>query len=101
MFKTLMKTAVAVSIAAGGVIAFTSGAASAAKPTITAGAGSSISCAITGVAHLSVPLVNDWVASAHATDPVAAVAALANRQYAQNGPVLTTIKGGGTCTGTV
>jgi len=99
--KTLMRSALAASIAAGGVIALTSGTAGAAKPIITAGAGSSISCAITKVAHLSVPLMNDWVASAHASDPVAAVAALANRQYAQNGPVLTTIKGGGTCTGTV
>ncbi len=100
MLKTLLKSALAVSIAAGGVIALTSGTAGAAKPTITAGAGSSISCAITGVAHLSVPLMNDWVASAHASDPVAAVAALADQQYAQNGPSTATIKGSGTCTGT-
>ena len=101
MFKTLMKSALAVSLAAGGVIALSSAPAFAGKPTITAGAGSSISCAITASIKLSVPLKNDWVQSAHASDPVAAVVALADTQFAGNGPEGVAIKGSGTCTGTV
>lgn len=101
MFRTVIKSALAVSLAAGGVIALSSTPAFAGKPTITAGAGSSISCTITAGVKLSVPLKNDWVKSAHSTDPVAAVAALANTQFAGNGPEVVTIKGKGTCTGTV
>ena len=48
-----------------------------------------------------MPLKNDWVQSAHATDPEAAVVAIANTQFAGNGPEGITIKGSGTCTGTV
>lgn len=101
MSKTLIKSALALAVAAGGLIALSAAPAAAAKPTIIAGPGSSISCDITGVAKLSVPLMNDWVASAHASDPVAAVVALADQMYALNGPENTTIKGKGTCTGTV
>ena len=101
MFKTVMKSALAVSLAAGGVIALSSAPAFAGKPTITAGAGSSIHCSITASTKLSVPLKNDWVQSAHATDPEAAVVAIADTQFGANGPEGVTIKGSGTCTGTV
>ncbi len=101
MFKIVMKSALAVSLAAGGAIALSSAPAFAGKPTITAGAGSSIHCDITASIKLSVPLKNDWVQSAHATDPVAEVAAIGDTQFAANGPEAPAIKGSGTCTGTV
>jgi hypothetical protein len=101
MFRTVMKSALAVSLAAGGVIALSSAPAFAGKPTITAGAGSSLHCNITASAKLSVPLKNDWVKSAHASDPEAAVRAIADTAFAGNGPEGVTIKGSGTCTGTV
>ena len=101
MFRTIMKTALAVSLAAGSAVALSATPAFAGKPTITAGAGSSISCNITAGIKLSVPLKNDWVQADHASDPVAAVAALADQTFAANGPEIITIKGSGTCTGTV
>jgi len=101
MFKTVMKSALAVSLVAGGAIALSSTPAFAGKPTITAGTGSSLHCDITASIKLSVPLKNDWVKSAHASDPNAAVAAIADTTFAGNGPEGTSIKGSGTCTGTV
>ena len=43
--------------------------------TITAGAGSSVSCTITGGAKIATPLMNDWSQAAHASDPGDAAAA--------------------------
>ncbi len=101
MFRTVMKSALAVSLVAGGAVALSSTPAFAGKPTITAGAGSSISCSITAGIKLSVPLKNNWVQSAHSSDPNTAVAAIADTLFAANGPEIITIKGSGTCTGTV
>jgi hypothetical protein len=101
MFRTVMKSALVLSLVGGSAVALSATPAFAGKPTITAGTGSSISCDITASIKLSVPLKNDWVQAAHSSDPVAAVAAIADTQFAADGPEIITIKGSGTCTGSV
>ena len=63
MIKSIVKSALVASLAAGGVIALTAVPASAAKITITAGAGSSVSCSTNATAKLAPALKNDWVAA--------------------------------------
>jgi hypothetical protein len=101
MFRTVLKSALALSLIGGSAMALSASPAFAGKPTITAGAGSSISCDITASIKLSVPLKNDWVQADHSSDPVAAVAAIVDTQFGADGPEIVTIKGSGTCTGTV
>ncbi len=98
MLKSVIRTALVASLAAGGVIAITAIPASAAKITIVAGTGSSASCDLAATAKLSPALKNDWTASPG--DSVPAVAALPNTPFASPGPVVTSAKGTGTCTGT-
>ena len=101
MIKTVVKTALAASLAAGGLVALAATPASAGGITVTAGSGSSISCSITASAKLSPALKNDWVASQHSTDPQAVIAALPNTTFASASPAATSGKGSGTCSGTV
>ncbi len=98
MIKSTIRSAVILSLAAGGVIALTAVPASASSITITAGAGSSVSCTTNATAKLAPALKNDWAASP--SDSVPAVAALADTQFAAAGPVTTSAKGTGSCTGT-
>lgn len=93
--------AAAVAVATGGLVVFTAGASGAGAPTITAGSGSSLSCNVTGSGKLNPGLKNDWVQADHSSDPVAAVAAIPNTTFGSPGPVEVTVKGTGTCTGTV
>ena len=88
-------------VATSGLVAATTGVSVAAKPTITAGPGSSLSCNITASAKLSPGLKNDWVQADHSTDPDPAVVALPNTTFGAAGPVIVSVKGSGTCTGTV
>jgi hypothetical protein len=83
-------------------------AANAAKPTITAGSGSDVTCAIGGKAKLDPPLKNDWVQADHQSDPngnatvVAAMASIPDTTYSVFGPVTTSAKIKSiSCTGTV
>lgn len=98
MIRTVIRTTLVASLAAGGMIALTAIPASAAKVTIVAGAGSSASCTTNASSKLAPALKDDWVASP--SDSVPAVAALPNTQFASAGPVVTSAKGTGTCSGT-
>ena len=69
--------------------------------TITAGTSSTVNCSITAKGKLSPPLKYDWVQADHSGDRVAAVAAMANTTFGPDGPITTTVKGTGTCTGSV
>jgi hypothetical protein len=99
--KKVLMGAAALAVATSGLVAATAGVSGAGKPTITAGPGSSLSCNITASGKLNPPLKNDWVAADHSTDPDPAVVALPNTTFGASGPVLVSIKGSGTCTGTV
>ncbi len=101
MFKRLLVGTAAVIIGTTGLVAVTAGVSGASKPTITAGPGSSVSCNITASVKLSPSLKNDWVAADHSTDPDPAVVALPNTTFGTDGPVIVSLKGSGTCTGTV
>jgi hypothetical protein len=94
MFRTIVRSALVVSIAAGGTLVLTALPASA-KTIITAGAGSSASCTTQASAKLAPALKNNWTAAPG--DSVPAVAALPTTVFASNGPVVTTAKGTGTC----
>ena len=72
MFRTIIRSALVVSIAAGGTLVLTALPASA-KTIITAGAGSSASCTTQASAKLAPALKNDWTAVPG--DSVPAVAA--------------------------
>lgn len=98
MLRTTLKAALVASLAAGGMIALTAVPAAAAKTVITAGTGSSANCSLTASAKLSPTLKNDWTASPG--DSVPAVAALPTTTYGVSGPVTTSAKGTGSCTGT-
>ena len=101
MKARLIKSGLAAVVAVGGMLAMTATSASAHTPTITAGAGSSVSCQITGSAKLVPPIKNDWTQSQHSSDPDPAVVAIPDTVFAANGPVTTTAKGAGTCSGNV
>jgi len=101
MFKKVLVGTAALAVAASGLVAITAGVSGASKPTITAGPGSSLSCNITAKGKLSPGLKNDWVQADHSTDPDPAVVAIPNTTFGSNGPVIVSIKGSGTCTGTV
>ena len=99
MFKTVIKSALAASLAAGGLIALSSGVASAAAVTVTAGAGSSLSCGLNATAKLDPALKNGWTQTT--TDTIPAVNNLPTTSFASPGPVSIASKGSGTgCTGT-
>jgi hypothetical protein len=101
MIRKLTLTAVTLSVAFGALVS-TATAAHAAKPTVTAGPGSSVSCNITAKGKLSVKLQNNWVQADHAADPDPLVAAVPNTDFAGAPvPVTTSVKAGGACTGTV
>jgi hypothetical protein len=117
--KLVAIAAAAVAIS-GGML---SSRAEAGKPTITAGAGSSVTCDFTAKASFlsgttPTALKNDWAQSAHQSDPgfnsktntsgdpkvTAAVGAVPDQQFSVNGPITTNSKGKtvtGSCTGTV
>lgn len=101
MIRKLLIGASALAVASAGLVAASTATAAAGTPTITAGPGSSISCNITASVKVSPSLKNDWIQSQHTSDPVAAVAAIPDTTFASNGPVIVTVKGTGTCTGTV
>jgi hypothetical protein len=99
MFKTVIKSALAASLAAGGLIALSAGVASAAPVTVTAGAGSSLSCALNASAKLNPSLKNSW--NKTTSDTIPAVNNLPTTAFASPGPVSIASKGSGTgCTGT-
>jgi hypothetical protein len=89
---------VALALAEVGLVA---GPAGAAKPTITAGPGSSVHCAITAKVKLYTKLKNEWVQADHQSDPSAAVRAIPDTRFSENGPVATRVKGKGTCSGSI
>jgi len=101
MFRKLAVVVAGLAVATGGLVATTAGVSGAAKPTVTAGPGSHISCNVTAKVSVTPSLKNNWIQSQHATDPDAAVRAIVNTTFAANGPVLISAKGSGTCTGTV
>jgi hypothetical protein len=99
MLKTVVKSALAASLAAGGLIAVSAGVASAAAVTVTAGAGSSLSCGLNATAKLTPALKNGWTKTT--TDTIPAVNSLPTTAFAAAGPVALASKGTGTgCTGT-
>lgn len=99
MFKVLMKSALAASLAAGGLVALAAVPASAATIKVTAGTGSTVNCNLTATAKLKPALKLDWVASQHSSDPQAAVKALPNTTLSDPSPAALSAKGTGTCTG--
>ena len=99
MFKILIKSALAASLAAGGLIAISAVPASAATVKVTAGTGSTVNCNLTASAKLKPALKSDWVASQHSTDPQSVIKNLLNTTFASPVPVVTSAKGTGTCTG--
>jgi hypothetical protein len=88
-------------LAVGGLVASAGPASAAAKPDITAGPGSSVQCSITAKVKLAPGLKNDWVKADHQSDSSAAVRAIPDTRFAASGPVSTSVKGKGTCTGSV
>jgi hypothetical protein len=100
MFKTVIKSALAASLAAGGMIALTAGVASAGGVTITAGTGSSVTCGLNSTAKLAPALKNNWNADSTDNADHPAVAALPTTVFAANGPVAISAKATGSCTGT-
>lgn len=101
MIRRILLSSVALVLATLGLATVSATTSGAAATVITAGAGSHVTCNITASVKLTPSLKNDWVQSAHASDPVAAVAAIADTQFAAAGPVVIKVKGSGTCTGTV
>ncbi len=101
MFRKIAVVVAGLAVATGGLVAATAGVSGASKLTVTAGAGSSISCNITAKVKLTPSLKNNWIQSQHAGDPDAAVRAIVDTTFAANGPVIISVKGSGTCTGTV
>lgn len=75
--------------------------ATAGPPTITKADSISVTCSVVGKAKLTPPLKNDWVQSAHSTDPEAGVRNLPDQRFSADGPTTTAAKTKGTCTGTM
>jgi hypothetical protein len=101
MFRKIAVVVAGLAVATGGLVALTAGVSGAAKPIVTAGPGSSIKCSVTAKVKVSPSLKNNWVKSQHTSDPDVAVRAIVDTTFAANGPVLISVKGSGTCTGTV
>jgi hypothetical protein len=101
MFRKLAVLVAGLAVATGGLVVATTGVSGAGKPTVTAGPGSTINCNITAKVKLAPSLKNNWVQSQHASDPDAAVRNIPDTTFAANGPVLISVKGSGSCTGTV
>jgi hypothetical protein len=100
MLRKTLIGASALAVAVGGLVGGTALSASAKTQTITATSGN-VNCSITAKAKLSPSLKNNWVQSEHSSDPNAAVRAIPNTTFAQNGPVQTTAKAKSiSCTGT-
>lgn len=102
MVRKLVLAGVAGAVAFAG-LAVAGDVASAAKPTITAGPGSSVTCTMQpSAAKLKPALKDNWVAAAHASDPWDGVAALPDTTLALPGPVAVKLKVKSlSCTGTV
>src|SRR5664279_3002150 len=98
MFRKIAVVVAGLAVATGGLVVATAGVSGAAKPTVTAGPGSSISCSITAKIKVTPSLKNNWIQSQHASDPDAAVRAIVDTTFATNGPALISGKGSGTCT---
>jgi hypothetical protein len=98
MIRTVIKTALAASLVAGGFIALTAIPAAAKTITITASGASSLNCSITATVKISPSLKDDWTQTA---DFYTAVAALPTTVFASLTPGTTSSKAAGTCTGTV
>src|ERR1700676_526716 len=101
MFRKFIVVVAGLAVATGGLVTATAGVSGAAKITVTAGPGSSISCNITAKVKVTPGLKNNWIKSQHSSDPDAAVQAIPDTTFAANGPVLISAKGSGTCTGSV
>lgn len=101
MFRKIAVVVAGLAVATGGLVATTAGVSGAAKVTITAGPHSSISCNVTAKVKLSPALKNNWIQSQHASDPDPAVRGIPNTTLAANGPIMVSVKGSGSCTGTV
>jgi len=100
MLRRTVIAAATTALAVGGLVGGSALNASAAKPTITATSGN-VNCSITAKTKLSPSLKNNWVQSQHQSDPNAAVRAIPNTTFAQNGPVLVTAKAKSvSCSGT-
>lgn len=101
MIRRIALAGVAGAVALGGLAAM-GGSAYAAKPIITAGAGSSVSCSLTSSAKVSPALKDNWVHADHQSDPNLAVRAIPDTVLATAGPVTVTAKSKSvSCTGTV
>jgi hypothetical protein len=102
MIRKFAVAAAAGAIALSGLAAFGGGVASAKTIKITAGAGSHVHCELAAsTAKVKPALKDNWIASDHQDDSVAAVRAIPNTPFADNGPV--TVKSKPTtqsCTGT-
>jgi len=103
--KWLGATGAVMAIGAAGFLAAPSSANGAVPPVVATHG--SISCSITGPAKLAPALVDDWTAADHASDSSTAVqtfkdavASIPEHTYASNGPVSTSAKIAGTCSGT-
>jgi YVTN family beta-propeller protein len=103
MFKRLVPCCAVLAVMVGGFVTITGGAVQAAmvKPTVLAGPGSSVQCAIAAKATPTPALKDDWVQAQHSTDPDAAVVALPNTTFSSPGAPQINITGRGTCTGNV
>jgi hypothetical protein len=100
MFRRTLIAAATTALAVGGLVGGSAVEASAKTPLITATSGN-VNCSITAKVKLSPSLKNNWVQSEHSSDPNAAVRAIPNTTFAQNGPVLTTAKAKSvSCSGT-
>jgi hypothetical protein len=58
-----------------------------------------VHCNITAKVKLFTKLKNEWVQADHQDDPSAAVRAIPDTRFSENGPVATRVKGKGTCSG--
>lgn len=101
MFRKIVLTASAAALVAAGLGVSSGSSAFAAKPTITANTGSSVHCDITASVKLNPPLRDNWIKADHAGDANTFVKNLPNTTYAPAAPEHVTVKGAGTCTGTV
>ena len=102
VMKRTLLVASAVALASTGLAVGGGSVASAAKPVITAGPGSSVTCSISAKVKVKPKLKDNWIAADHAGDPDPSVAALPDTQFADPGPVAVKAKAKSvSCSGTV
>ncbi len=102
MIKTIISTVSTVALVAGGIAVSGMTEAGAAKPTITAGPGSSVNCSIAAKAKVKGPFRDPWIAADHQDDPNPAVVALPDTEFGPPGPVIVKAKAKSvSCSGTV